>query len=793
MTLRQLPALKVVLFLAPGILIARWNNFSLPLLFTITALSLAISILLNRRSIGRWLLLLTLVSSGALIYLASLPPDDFPPTRIQLTGIVIEPPIVRGSSTYFPMRCCKPVDKSAQDARLHGKIWVTRNSTETQLKPGMMIGITGILRPNRPQRNPGDFNTKAWRERNGFIGALQSTEFDKLQIISNHQSPIYRARNQIIRITEQYGGQHAPLLRALLLGIRRDVDPDLVENLRMTGLSHLLALSGLHVGFLVAILIALGSIFRLSVAGRASLAVIGILLFLILVPPRSCTLRAAIMASAFLAGPILKRWSPPINSLAFAALVVLCLRPGDLFDAGFQLSFAAAGGIILYLPTRDRAKVFLGSVKSKSRRLLWLYVINPFLVSCAATLFVLPLTSYHFGMMAFGAPVFNIIAIPLLAFIFAGAWFTVGSSFVWSGLASLAADGVNGAILLFKWIVHLFSDFSPVWNGHLSPILILIVILSPVWLVISRRKYPAKLTIAFLLLLTVIAYQGFIPFPGRFQAWFLDVGNGDAQVWFFPDGRTAVIDGGSVGWGNRRNSVTAFLDHYDVKKVDILVASHPEADHIGGLIGVVDEFPVDLALASLKENNTLTYARLCSVSTARELSWHHVFTSDSIYGLHPDYHLTVLGPPPGAKSWSTNDASVVMKLQVPAGRGQSLRLLTTGDVEHLGEAALVRLGGLEAELLKLPHHGSKTSSSPEFIAAVKPRKTVVTRSGSWDAMKSPLSTEVIEQLKSEGVEVHHTGEEGGVLFEPGIKSGRAEWQRIDWRSSPFCRWFFGTI
>ncbi len=792
-TLRRLPALKSALLLATGILIAFWTETAATTFLLISSVSLCAAIVLDRRLTGQLFLALALVASGGLTLRSTIPIDDFQPARLLLTGTISEPPIIRRNQTYFPISRNEFQDNSGRRARLHGRIWVRREAREAALKSGMRVEIEGILSPTGPPRNPGDFNTKAWRERNGFIGVLSSSGRDELKVTSPTGSFIHRIRNGIIRISDRYGGQNAPLLRALLLGIRRDIDPELVDNLRSAGLSHLLALSGLHIGFLVLILFGVASMVRLPPAGRSLLVIVGIVLFLILVPMRSCTLRAAIMASAFFIGPVVKRWSPPLNSLSLAALLVLCIRPGDLFDAGFQLSFAAAGGIILYLPSRDRARLFLGAAKRRSRRLLWRYIVEPFLVSSAATLFVLPLTSCHFGMMAFGAPVYNIIAIPLLGFIFAASWLMVGLSLVWSGLASLAADGVNGAVFLFKWLVHWFSICAPVWRGHLAPVTILVLLSSPAWLVISRRKYPAKLTIALLLLLTGIVIDAAIPFPSRFQVWFLDVGSADAQVWLFPDGRTAVIDGGRGRRGRGGNAVAGLLDRYDIGRVDLMNASHPEADHIGGLIDVIEKFPVKTALSGPKRSTTLTYARLCSVSTAKGLNWRVVSAGDRVLGLARGYDLSIEGPPAGAESWSANDASVVMKLKVPAGGGESLRLLTTGDVERRGEAALVKRGGIEAQILKIPHHGSKTSSSPDFIAAVKPRTAVVTRSSKRYSMERPSFRALLKRLKTAGIEVHQTGVEGALLFEPAVRSGRAEWRLTDWRHPPFWRWFFGLI
>ena len=544
-------------------------------------------------------------------------------------------------------------------------------------------------------------------------------------------------------------------------------------------------------GFLVTMLFGAGALLRQSPSLRSGLTLIGILLFLLLVPARGCTIRASIMAASFLAGPIIKRWSPRVNTLAFAALVILCIRPGELFDAGFQLSFAAVGGIILFLPLLEYVRHNLSKYRGRSIRFLTRYIVVPFIISCAVCIMTLPLTSYHFGMMAIGAPIYNLIAVPLLGFIFTGAWIVTVLSVVTPWLAGLAADGVNGFIELFKWVAHLFSIDAPVWSGHLAPISIGIILTTVIWLAVSRRRPAVKVIITVLIALSVFVWHAQIPGTTRFQAWFLDVGNGDAQVWRFPNGRIAVIDGGSASRTDRKGTVVRFLGYYGCEKIDLIVATHPEADHIGGLIELIDTYPVKLAITGPSTSTTLIYALLCSSSAAKELHWRRLFDGAEVRGLGHSYKLTVLGPPLGSEIWKANDASVVLLLEIGLKHDRELRLLTTGDIERRGEIALIIRGGIEADLLKVPHHGSETSSSPEFIAAVAPAKAVITRSERGNHRRQLKNDTVINRLISNDIQVIVTGREGAVLFEASASAEGAEFRQIDWRNPPLWRWLLG--
>lgn len=761
-------------------------------LIIVNIILLLTSVILSKKKISYLFLILAIISAGAISFKSAQPQDNFQPVHVSIEGTVLEPPENRYQKTYFALRINTITQDELSPVKFHGKIQVQRNGSVKGLKAGMKVSVEGILSPCQPRRNPGDFNSKAWRERNGFIGELISTAFNDFTITDRNLPLIYKVRNNLSDRIERFHKNNSPLIKALLLGIRRDIDPELKENLQATGLSHLLALSGLHIGFLAGIMIAFGAILRLSPRYRYGLAIVGIVLFLFLVPARSCTVRAGIMSSAFFIAPILKRWSPPLNILAFAALVILCLRPADLFDAGFQLSFAAVGGIIIFIPLSEKINTYFKRYAGSFFRMFRQFLLKPVLISCAATVSVLPLTAYHFGMASFGAPLFNLAALPLLALIFAGAWLALGLSFVWSGLAALTADGLGLIIVVWKWMCHFFASYAPCWNGRLAPFIVIALICGIIWLSIQRHKYWKKLFI-FSLLISAILLWSFSFNNRNFQAWFLDVGHGDAQVWRFPDSQTVVIDGGTESRSREGGAVAKMLEYYDIEKIDLMVGSHPEADHIGGLVELVKKFPVQYALESTISSETETYKNLRKASTKKSLTWVVATSGLKIRGLPKGFNLRVLNPPANSYSWSANDASVVLLLEVQVSDNNKLRLLTTGDIEKMGESAVISQGDIQAGLLKIPHHGSKTSSSPDFITAVNPRQVVVSEAGGREKSRYPLNEEVLNRLKSLGIIIHHTGQEGAILFEPYFRNGKAEWRFIDWRNPPFISWLAGSI
>ncbi|MDP8227867.1 MAG: ComEC/Rec2 family competence protein [Candidatus Electryoneaceae bacterium] len=268
--MKLFPALKTVLVFAFGIILADWNEIGFIPLVIFTVFTLIISVVFHTKSFGRWLLILALIGSGALAFRASIPPDDFPPVILTLTGHISQPPIRYDRMMTFPVDIERIGQTNGIYAEQPGKVWVRLKDVDDRIFQGVKVILHGEFRPLTLMRNPGDFNLKSWRERNGYVGEMYVTA-GKCTVTNEPIPYIYRLRNWISTTVEYHNKSNAPLLRALLLGIRRDLDPVMTENLRRAGLSHLLALSGLHVGFLVGIWLGIGGILRLKPSGRATL------------------------------------------------------------------------------------------------------------------------------------------------------------------------------------------------------------------------------------------------------------------------------------------------------------------------------------------------------------------------------------------------------------------------------------------------------------------------------------------------------------------------------------------
>lgn len=790
--LHTLPALKAAIFIGLGISLGFWLSLPVMTLLIIAVGFLLFSLAFYKTRYSNPLLIASLIVATAASLPASLLPNQIPTTLLTIQGRVSEPPRHFEDRLSFPVQL-EYFSKDDQRLLTSGRVWVRMSGNLPGLKPGLKVKLTGWLVPNPSPRNPGDYDLNAWRLRNEYIGELLVTDASRVSIIGTRLPIIYRVQNGIAAACERYGGEYAALWQALLLGIRRDLDPTLIEELKETGLSHLLALSGLHVGFLIVMVVTLGALLRLPISMRAVLAIAVILVFAVIVPARGSTLRAVIMSAALFSGVMLKRWTTMLNCLALAALVILVYRPGELYDAGFQLSFAATGGIVLYHKQLESFSHRWLAVYGPWGRRLTHYVLVPFLISCAATLMVMPLTSYHFGLMALGAPIFNLVAIPLLGLIFAGGWVVALLSLVSHSLAGLTADGVNLLALLWHQIVHWFAVAAPTTDWRFAPISIALLLAIIIWAARSSRSTRFRFLAAAAVIVAVLVADGVIPRISNLQIWFLDVGHGDAALWLFPDGRTAVVDDGPVMADDRPNPVEQTLARFNRRRIDLLVASHPESDHIGGLVSLVEKYPIGIAITSPVSANTDLWRQLMDASERKGVEWQRLTGGAQIQGLSQDYRLSVLNPPPGVTGWSTNNSSLGLLLEAPVGKDGKLRLLTAGDAELEAEAAMMGQEGIEAELLKVSHHGSSTSSSVAFLEMVSPKIAVISRAGWNEVSRYRSPTEVLDRLRRRGVIICQTNLSGAVLLEPYKNTHAPVWRLVDWRHPAFVNWLLGRV
>ena len=625
------------------------------------------------------------------------------------------------------------------------------------LRYGKHLTLTGMLRQPKSQRNPGGFDYRAYLNRQKVSGIIyhqgllrigEQSGFLPLRWIEALRFKTERVIDRAYSGLESSSSNalHAELLKGVLLGKRGDVPIETLNIFRNSGTFHVLAVSGLHVG-LVAFFCYFGlSIFRIPKKVLSLLTILAVVIYACLVGFRPSVFRASLMAILFLFASIIDRDADIYNLLAVAASVLLLINPTQVWDVGFQLSFVAVASIVYFVPKMEQPLRRLWEqtesvdipafVRYKNIAVKWL--ILSYLVTFAAQLGTGPLIAYHFYRAYPLGLIVGPFAVGLVSLIVCVGMVSVCVGFIWLPFAKLLAM-VNHAIIFI--FLNLIGIFGQKWGiMKLAPTVGVIIVYIAIILGITYwRKAYEHWRIASLIALAVIAcwvWDSALHEKGRLlEVITLDVGQGDAAVVRLPDRRTILIDGGiqhayfdekkqrQVDYDVGERIIEPYLDANSIRQLDLVVLTHPDLDHGGGLGHILQNYKVKHILGiSDMALDSQTHQRLRTIAKVRDIPYS--FRYKSKIELTADVKLNLLHPIDETSTnlldENKNDDSLVLKLSYG-----EVDILFTGDIETNAETRLIRSQqDLRSEVLKVPHHGSRSSSSARFLDRVQPRYAI---------------------------------------------------------------------
>jgi competence protein ComEC len=645
-----------------------------------------------------------------------------------------------------------------------GRLQVTLYGETEAVGEGQRVSVELKLSRPRGFRNPGAFDYPAFLRREGIL-LVGSGRAESLAALTADEPPwpVRVKRWAVAAIGAHLPETSSALLAGLILGEKKGLPPEADEAFRRAGVYHILAVSGFNVALLASsvffVLSALG-VSRRATAVTAGAALVG---FALVVGGQASVLRATVMGLLLLAAMLLDRKSQLMNALALAALVLLAWRPGDLWDPGFQLSFAATAGIIYLAPA---VTAWLGTRGWPA----WLATAAA--VSVGAQAAVTPVMLVHFNQLSLIGIAANLVVVPLaavattlgmLALVVALASAVVADVFfqaLWLVLLALRA-AVWAAAAVPAAMVHLPAPgwaaiFT--WSGALA--------LAPFlgrtsW---GARRWTRPAAVACLTAALALSIWPWVkPGDGRLRVTFLDVGQGDAILVELPEGRRLLVDGGPAGArrldvGER--VVAPFLWNRPAARLDAVAVTHSDTDHSGGLRAVLTRFRI----GELWENGrwgpgseeTLRAAERSGACRRPLVAGQRIWLGSALVTvLSPDGTLPLDEPAPDGE----NEQSLVLRLDW---RGFSL--LLTGDLGRPGEErVLASRAPVRALALKVGHHGSRFSSTDEFLAATRAAVAVISV-GARNPFRHP-TPEALARLEAAGARIYRTDKDGAVILE----------------------------
>jgi len=778
-----------IYWIAPGLLLGQLAGTALAWLPAVAAVTAALVLMLAWRR--RWAhgamagLALAAAASGA--WQAGAARRESPADVVRLAGArawiraaVAERP-VRQPGRMRLVLAVTAARRGPDWAPATGRLLVTLTEATQPWQRGDALEAVLDLRTPRNFGNPGEFDYEAFLARRG----IRATAFARDDAgwrrdaapASGPAAALERWRAATARtLAATLDGRDAPVAAALLIGELGALDEAVRARYARAGVSHILSISGLHVGLVAAAVAAAARwllsrsdtlLLATSVPKLAVLASLpAVALYAAIAGANLATLRAELMALLVAAALLLDRPRDWLAPLAVAAAALALAQPGAGAEISFQLSFVAVLAILLGVPrltARWNAWEEARLLRLRGwhwRALRWLVLAQA--VTVCAALGTAPLTAWHFNQVSLVAPFANLVVVPLLGVV------TVGLGLLGTVAVALAPPLAPWLFAPVGLAVRL-ADLAVAWCAALpwaavrtpTPSLLELGLLYGILggLLLDRRLWRRGVVAccAGALAIDAAAWAVERHAGGTLRLTFVSVGQGDCTVIEFPGSQVMVVDGGGLQGGRfdvGERVVAPLLWRRKILRVDALALSHPDFDHYGGLTFLAAAFaPRHLwwngaaadgaGFAALRRALAATGAPLVHPPVGAEF----VIDGVSMRILHPT--ADDVGP--------DNDRSLTLQL-----RYGPTTVLLPGDLEAGGEAALVGRWGkaLRSTVLKVPHHGSRTSSSPPFLDAVAPRIAVAS-AGAANRFGFPHAS-VVETYAARGVALWRTDRDGAV-------------------------------
>lgn len=600
---------------------------------------------------------------------------------------------------------------------------------------GSRLILTGKLSFFKEATNPGEFNAEKYYNNRDVLFAVKKAQILQVGMTGNRifqGNPVF---NNLIQNLKEFRMQqesylsellptgNATVMKAMLFGNKKELEEDIKNLYQNNGIAHILAISGLHISLLGM------SVYRLLLYLPIPrwIVLFGSELFLLLygcmVGFSASAFRAIFMFTLFLLSKVLKRSYDMLTAMAASAVIQLLIHPGYLFDCGFQLSYAAIMGIGILLPAVEELVDMLKNKYLKKG-------LSLFLPSLSVTLFTAPILIYHYYELSFFSIVLNFIVLPLMSPLLLSGIGMLGVANLVTGFGMLFAIPINAILWIFETGCKLL-EMLPIGRKNIAPfsasvMIIYYMLLFGVTISVKQKRHVHQLIFIFVAMIILI-----IPRKPDFSVWMLDVGQGDCNVIFTEEGNCFVIDCGSTSKYNVGQKILIpFLKYHGVGRVDGVIITHPDADHMNGVLELLElgeEENISVAGVYLYEkgleNEPESWEELINLVEVQDIQVFGIGQGDILQT--DSISMECIYPLKEQEGLTGNEASLVMKVECGDFQG-----LFTGDLEIEGERQILGeytdlFDGETCDLLKVGHHGSSGSTSAEFLRWVSPDYAVI--------------------------------------------------------------------
>lgn len=649
-------------------------------------------------------------------------------------------------------------------------ILYTKKGKET-LKYGDKIELVGNFKLAQERRNPGGFDYRFYLKTKKIYGIVTTKNTKRLKennvniisMIANKTANVIK--NQSKKLLEN---KKACLLIGLLIGDTDEIDEETKEDFRNSNLTHMLAVSGLHVSY---VLLAVNYIItKVKIHKKLSkiIVMLLILFFILVTGATPSVLRAGTMTIYLILGGIFYRRISVFSSLNLSLLVIIIMNPYCLFDVGLQLSYAGTIGIVYLYP------IIKEKIYNKA---------NSILITISANIVIIPIMLYNFNTISLTFFISNLLAGPIIGIIIILGFSIIIISLIFFPIANIFSKILNLLIILFLNTAKACANlpFSKIFIITPTLKFIFLYYCLLVFIIIKERiqiRISIKLknkVIAILIILVIInpiKYFSNIK-QSNLKIYFVDVGQGDSTCIVTPKNKVILIDGGGnskdENYDIGKQTLLPYLLDKKINKIDYCIVSHFDSDHCGGLMYILKNLKVKNIIIGKQYEEYENYKEFIKIAKDKKINIRVVEAGEKIT-IEKNLYIDILWPINREKMViqnAINNNSLVFKL-----RYINFSMLFTGDIEEIAEKEILdkykeNTEFLKSTILKVAHHGSKTSSTKEFINIIKPKYAVI-GVGKDNKFGHP-SNVTIENLKTINTEIYRTDEMGEISINVNIK------------------------
>lgn len=716
--------------------------------------------------------------------------EQYDQKEVTIKAIVVSDAQNKDYKDVYQIKVIEIENSSKNTFQLLCNIKKEKNKSLT-LEYGDEITFKAIYEIPSTTRNEGGFDYANYLKTKQIAGTVTIKASDVQVTGKNRVNVITRKMNELKNIMIQkiknlLPTENTSICIGLLLGDQSFITEEIKESFRQSNLSHMLAISGSHIAYLLPAVLTFFSIFPLHQRFKKCIGIVFLIFFMLLVGFAPSIVRACLMSMYILLAQILYKKADVYQSLGISTIIILLGNPYALLDIGFQLSYGGTIGIVLFskklcLKRLKEDKIVKQSdsieqnedlkekgkkekkIEPKTKKETIKDVVNKVknsikemaIVSLAANFIIFPIMIYHFNTLSATFLISNILASPISAISLIIGLIFIILLFVCNPLAILFSYILNPLLTLFAKIAQWSSNLPlsqillptpAIWQITIYYI-ILFLIFFPKWENTTKNafknsrtektyqfviKYQKQIILLFILLLLFPYFLTNLP-SSHLTISMIDVGQGDSMLIQTPKGKNILIDGGGSELGTfdvGEKTLLPYLLDKNITKIDYMLFSHFDSDHCDGLFTILEKLPVKNVIISKQGKSSENFKQFLSIIQEKKVNVLLVQEGDNIV-IDNEISINILFPQADFISENIlNNNSIVAKLEWENSSGEVISsILLTGDIEQIAEEKLVEkyqnTNILNASILKVAHHGSKSSSIQPFLELVKPKVALI--------------------------------------------------------------------